>query len=93
MIKFTMTVFVLFFVTVNSYKLNSSPRTSIKPKSFDHFDSISQLYSTTNDNADIRQLMGIKGASETKNKWAIRLQLCKPVTWIPLIWGRIHDFF
>ena len=36
---------------------------------------------------DARQLMGIKGASETKNIWAIRLQLCKPVTWIPLIWG------
>lgn len=35
-----------------------------------------------------RQLMGIKGASsETTSKWAIRLQLCKPVTWIPLIWG------
>jgi len=34
-----------------------------------------------------RQLMGIKGASENKNIWAIRLQLCKPVTWIPLIWG------
>jgi len=31
--------------------------------------------------------MGIKGASENKNIWAIRLQLCKPVTWIPLIWG------
>jgi hypothetical protein len=39
------------------------------------------------DNAGARQLMGIKGASETTNKWAIRLQLCKPVTWIPLIWG------
>ena len=35
----------------------------------------------------VRQLMGIKGASETKNIWAIRLQLLKPVTWIPLIWG------
>jgi chlorophyll synthase len=34
-----------------------------------------------------RQLMGIKGASKTKNIWAIRLQLLKPVTWIPLIWG------
>lgn len=34
-----------------------------------------------------RQLMGIKGASATTNKWAIRLQLCKPVTWIPLMWG------
>ena len=38
-------------------------------------------------NSDVRQLMGIKGASETKNIWAIRLQLLKPVTWIPLIWG------
>ncbi|RYH21426.1 chlorophyll synthase ChlG [archaeon] len=35
----------------------------------------------------VRQLMGIKGAAETKNIWAIRLQLMKPVTWIPLIWG------
>lgn len=42
---------------------------------------------TTNVDQAARQLMGIKGASETKNIWAIRLQLCKPVTWIPLIWG------
>lgn len=34
-----------------------------------------------------RQLLGIKGASESTNIWAIRLQLLKPVTWIPLIWG------
>jgi chlorophyll/bacteriochlorophyll a synthase len=34
-----------------------------------------------------RQLMGIKGASGETEKWKIRLQLCKPVTWIPLIWG------
>ncbi len=41
------------------------------------------------DNKDkvARQLMGIKGGGETDNIWAIRLQLCKPVTWIPLIWG------
>ena len=38
-------------------------------------------------NQGARQLLGIKGASENKNIWAIRLQLCKPVTWIPLIWG------
>jgi chlorophyll synthase len=38
-------------------------------------------------NSAARQLMGIKGASEAKSIWAIRLQLCKPVTWIPLIWG------
>jgi UbiA prenyltransferase family len=38
-------------------------------------------------NQGARQLLGIKGGSESKNIWAIRLQLCKPVTWIPLIWG------
>lgn len=37
--------------------------------------------------ADIRQLLGLKGASESTNIWKIRLQLTKPVTWIPLIWG------
>ena len=42
--------------------------------------------SDTSDKA-ARQLLGIKGASESKSIWAIRLQLCKPVTWIPLIWG------
>ena len=34
-----------------------------------------------------RQLLGMKGASETDDKWKIRLQLMKPVTWVPLIWG------
>jgi len=34
-----------------------------------------------------RQLLGMKGASGTSNIWKIRLQLMKPVTWIPLIWG------
>jgi chlorophyll synthase len=34
-----------------------------------------------------RQLLGMKGASETSAIWKIRLQLMKPVTWIPLIWG------
>lgn len=42
---------------------------------------------TTDATKSARQLLGIKGASESKNIWAIRLQLCKPVTWIPLIWG------
>ena len=47
----------------------------------------SLIITCSKDQAAARQLMGIKGASETKNIWAIRLQLCKPVTWIPLIWG------
>eukprot|EP00592_Proboscia_alata_P008709 CAMPEP_0194358590 /NCGR_PEP_ID=MMETSP0174-20130528/5732_1 /TAXON_ID=216777 /ORGANISM="Proboscia alata, Strain PI-D3" /LENGTH=419 /DNA_ID=CAMNT_0039128935 /DNA_START=37 /DNA_END=1296 /DNA_ORIENTATION=- len=35
----------------------------------------------------IKQLLGIRGASETDDIWKIRLQLTKPVTWIPLVWG------
>ncbi|MDB9313747.1 chlorophyll synthase ChlG [Spirulina sp. CS-785/01] len=34
-----------------------------------------------------RQMLGMKGAAEEKNIWKIRLQLMKPITWIPLIWG------
>ena len=35
-----------------------------------------------------RQMLGMKGAaSEETNIWKIRLQLMKPITWIPLIWG------
>lgn len=45
------------------------------------------------DNADdrsakARQLLGMKGAqSGDTSIWKIRLQLMKPITWIPLIWG------
>lgn len=35
----------------------------------------------------VRQLLGLKGASASSDIWKIRLQLTKPVTWIPLIWG------
>mmetsp|Transcript_24209 Transcript_24209/g.50737 ORF Transcript_24209/g.50737 Transcript_24209/m.50737 type:complete len:409 (+) Transcript_24209:38-1264(+) len=41
----------------------------------------------TDGSADARQLLGLKGASETDDIWKIRLQLTKPVTWIPLVWG------
>ena len=34
-----------------------------------------------------RQMLGMKGASDETNIWKIRVQLTKPVTWIPLIWG------
>ena len=34
-----------------------------------------------------RQLLGMKGAAETDDLLKIRIQLMKPVTWIPLIWG------
>ena len=37
-----------------------------------------------------RQLLGMKGADTgDTNIWKIRLQLMKPITWVPLIWGVI----
>ncbi|KAI7843203.1 hypothetical protein COHA_003185 [Chlorella ohadii] len=33
------------------------------------------------------QLLGMKGADMETDIWKIRVQLMKPVTWIPLIWG------
>jgi chlorophyll synthase len=38
--------------------------------------------------AKTRQLLGMKGAKAGETSpWKIRLQLMKPITWIPLIWG------
>ncbi|MDJ0601757.1 MAG: chlorophyll synthase ChlG [Crocosphaera sp.] len=35
-----------------------------------------------------RQLLGMKGANAGETSiWKLRLQLMKPITWIPLIWG------
>ena len=35
-----------------------------------------------------RQLLGMKGAQEGEtNVWKIHLQLMKPITWVPLVWG------
>jgi chlorophyll/bacteriochlorophyll a synthase len=44
---------------------------------------------TTNDrDAKTRQLLGMKGANSGETSiWKIRLQLMKPITWIPLMWG------
>ncbi len=35
----------------------------------------------------MRQLLGMKGAVKESSIWKIRLQLMKPITWIPLMWG------
>lgn len=44
--------------------------------------------STTDSGSKARQLLGMKGASDGETSiWKIRLQLMKPITWIPLIWG------
>jgi chlorophyll/bacteriochlorophyll a synthase len=37
--------------------------------------------------SDARQVLGMKGATAGGSIWKIRLQLMKPITWIPLIWG------
>ncbi len=38
--------------------------------------------------AKARQLLGMKGAKAGETSiWKIHLQLMKPITWIPLIWG------
>jgi chlorophyll/bacteriochlorophyll a synthase len=42
----------------------------------------------TDKGSKARQMLGMKGASsEQVSIWKIRLQLMKPITWIPLIWG------
>ena len=43
---------------------------------------------STSSSAKTRQMLGMKGAASGENNiWKIRLQLMKPITWIPLIWG------
>lgn len=43
---------------------------------------------TASASAKTRQMLGMKGAASGEtNIWKIRLQLMKPITWIPLIWG------
>lgn len=37
--------------------------------------------------AAARQMLGMKGAADENDKFKIRVQLTKPVTWVPLIWG------
>ncbi len=42
----------------------------------------------TDRSAKTRQLLGMKGAAPGESSiWKLRLQLMKPITWIPLIWG------
>lgn len=41
-------------------------------------------------------MLGMKGAALETDKFKIRVQLTKPVTWVPLIWGEepaIQRFF
>jgi chlorophyll synthase len=47
------------------------------------------MAASNRDGRRARQLLGIRGADATGERplWKIRLQLMKPVTWIPLMWG------
>jgi chlorophyll/bacteriochlorophyll a synthase len=42
---------------------------------------------TSDRSGKARQMLGMRGAASETNIWKIRLQLMKPITWIPLIWG------
>ncbi len=47
-----------------------------------------EIIAVANRSAKTRQLLGMKGAAPGETSiWKIRLQLMKPITWIPLIWG------
>jgi chlorophyll synthase len=49
-----------------------------------------EIKAVVNRSAKTRQLLGMKGAAPGETSmWKIRLQLMKPITWIPLMWGVI----
>lgn len=51
-------------------------------------DSQQEAKAVVDRSAQTRQLLGMKGAASGETSiWKIRLQLMKPITWIPLIWG------
>ena len=45
--------------------------------------------SGSDSDSSVRQMLGMKGAAEETDKFKIRVQLTKPVTWVPLIWGTL----
>jgi chlorophyll synthase len=50
--------------------------------------SVDAATSDADRSAKTRQLLGMKGADiQEKSVWKVHLQLMKPITWIPLIWG------
>lgn len=65
----------------------SSPTTAPATTPESEMQSAEKIAEVSESAAGVRQLLGMKGATQNTNKWRIRLQLMKPVTWIPLIWG------
>jgi hypothetical protein len=47
----------------------------------------------TEADSNVRQMLGMKGAALETDKFKIRVQLTKPVTWVPLIWGEHRSCF
>ncbi len=71
---------------LNSPDLPSSPLAASTVQS-EEVNSVSEQ-GTSDRGTKARQLLGMKGAQAGETSiWKIRLQLMKPITWIPLIWG------
>lgn len=68
----------------NSAPLSDDAAASVVP------DAIAAALPVDDRSARTRQLLGMKGAQTGDTSiWKIRLQLMKPITWIPLMWGVI----
>lgn len=66
----------------------SDPIESFPPTASDLPPVIADSTLSVDRGAKTRQMLGMKGAQAGEtNLWKIRLQLMKPITWIPLIWG------
>ena len=69
---------------------NSTPANLTDSTTSNHGDAPTegQINDAKSGSGKARQLLGMKGAEAGETSiWKIRLQLMKPVTWIPLIWG------
>jgi chlorophyll/bacteriochlorophyll a synthase len=69
-----------------------SPTSSDKSRNFHPFFEATNTALQANKEVEdgssgVRQLLGVRGAAQETDIWKIRLQLTKPVTWIPLLWG------
>ncbi|BAU06260.1 chlorophyll synthase 33 kD subunit [Fischerella sp. NIES-3754] len=70
--------------------LQVQPMSDSTPITPDSNTSTDQANGTVDRSAKTRQLLGMKGAAPGESSiWKIRLQLMKPITWIPLMWGVI----
>ncbi|CAM6101159.1 unnamed protein product [Calypogeia fissa] len=64
------------FLSIRAVETDSSGKTEAKDDA-----------AKKEDGSAMNQMFGIRGAAAEKDIWKIRLQLTKPVTWAPLIWG------